>query len=149
MADRKTVTKADILLVMEDYQAVVAKFLSDDYSINTPLFKTRVSISGVFKDQQDSFDRSRHYVRLNVNPGSRIGEIAGDLSVEKVRATEVRPVLELFKDLSSDTRNETVTPGGAAEIRGGHLKIDPADANQGIFLSPMTKTIASLRGIES
>ncbi len=58
MADRgSTVTKADILSVMEDYQAVLAKFLSNGDRINTPLFKTSASISGVFEDQTNNFDR--------------------------------------------------------------------------------------------
>ncbi|WP_441001339.1 DNA-binding domain-containing protein [Fodinibius sp. SL11] len=134
IADRgSTVTKADILSVVEEYQAVIAKFLKNGDRLNTPLFRTSASISGVFEDQTDSFDRSRHYVRLNVNPGPRIGEIAEDLPVEKVAATRVEPVLELFKDFASDTQNDTVTPGGAAELRGSYLKVDPSDANQGIF----------------
>lgn len=128
-----TVTKADILSVIEEYQAVIAKFLKNGDRINTPFFRTSDSISGVFENQTDSFDRSRYYVRLNVNPGSRIGEIAEDLSVEKVVATRVDPVLELFKDFAGDTQNDTVTPGGAAELLGSHLKVDPSDANQGVF----------------
>jgi hypothetical protein len=134
MADRgSTVTKADILSVMEDYQSVLAKFLSNGDRINTPLFKTSASISGVFEDQTDGFDRSRHYVRLNVNPGSRIGEIAEDLPVEKVSVTKVQPVLELFKDFSTATQNDTITPGSSGEVRGSHLKLDTTDSDQGIF----------------
>ena len=134
MADRgSTVTKADILSVVEEYQAVIAKFLANGDSINTPLFRTTASISGVFANQADNFDRSRHYVRLNVNPGSRLGEIAEDLPVEKVQAIKVRPVLDLFKDFNSGTQDETLTPGGAAEIRGSHLKVDTAEADQGVF----------------
>ena len=134
IADRgSTVTKPDILSVVEEYQAVITKFLEDGDRINTPLFRTSASISGVFEDQTDSFDRSRHYVRLNVNHGSRLGEIAEDLPVEQVQANMARPVLELFKDFVSDTRNETLTPGGAAEIRGSHLKVNQSEADQGIF----------------
>lgn len=133
IADRgSTVTKADILSVVEEYQAVIAKFLENGDRINTPLFKTSASISGVFTDKTDSFDRSRHYVRLNVNPGSRIGEIAEKLPVEKVSATRVEPVLEFFKDFASDTQ-DTITPGGAAELQGSHLKVDSSDDDQGVF----------------
>jgi len=128
-----TITKPDILSVVEEYQAVIAKFLRSGDRLNTPLFKTKASIKGVFGNQTDRFDRSRHYIRLNVSPGSRIGEIADALSVEKVSATKARPVLELFKDFATDTQNETVTPGSGAEIRGSHLKVDPEDPDQGIF----------------
>lgn len=134
IADRgSTVTKADILSVVEEYQAVIAKFLANGDRINTPLFRTSASISGVFDNKTDNFDRSRHYVRLNVNPGPRIGEIAEELPVEKVAATRTAPVLELFKDFASDTQDDTITPAGAAELQGSHLKVDPSDANQGVF----------------
>ncbi|MDX1636774.1 MAG: DNA-binding domain-containing protein [Balneolaceae bacterium] len=128
-----TVTRADILSVIEEYQAVVASFLEEGDRINTPLFRTSASISGVFEDPTDRFERGRHYVRLNVNPGPRIAEIAETLSVEKVAADRTQPVLEQFKDFGSDTLNETVTPGNAAEISGSHLKVDTGDDDQGIF----------------
>mgnify|MGYP000450981006 CR=1 FL=1 len=124
MVDRgSTVTKADILSVVEEYQAVIAKFLENGDSINTPLFQTSVSI----EDQTDSFDRSRHYVRLNVNPGSRIGEIAESLPVKE------QPTLEIFKDFGSDTRDEPLTPG-AAEIRGSPPQYRSRSDRPGRFL---------------
>jgi hypothetical protein len=128
-----TVTRADILSVMEGYQAVVNTFLDDGDRVQTPIFRTSTSIKGVFVDQTDTFDRSRHYIRLNITPGERIGSIAEGLTVEKVAATQTRPVLELYKDFSTDTLNETITPGSSGELRGSHLKVDPEDTEQGIF----------------
>lgn len=147
IADRgSTVTKADILSVVEEYQSVIAKFLENGDRINTPLFRTSASISGVFDDKTDDFDRSRHYVRLNVNPGPRIGEIAENLPVERVAANRIEPVLEIFKDFVSDMQNDTVTPGGAAELLGSHLKVDLSDASQGVFFiaSDGTETKADI-----
>lgn len=128
-----TLTKEDILSVIEGYHTVIAKFLEDGDRINTPLFRTSTSISGVFEDASDRFDSSRHYVRLNVNPGPRIGEISGELSVEKVQATRIRPVLQTFRDYTTESKNDTITPGAPAELRGSHLKVDPQAADQGIF----------------
>jgi hypothetical protein len=128
-----TVTKEDIISVVEGYHAVIAKFLADGDRINTPLFRTSASISGVFEDGSDDFDRERHYVRLNVNPGPRIAEISEELSVEKVEASKIRPVLQTFRDYTTESKNDTVTPGEPAELKGSHLKVDPEADDQGIF----------------
>ena len=44
-------------------------------------------------------------------------------------------VIDLYmNDLGSGARNETLTPGNIAQLKGSRLKFDPADAAQGIFL---------------
>lgn len=128
-----TITKPDILSVIESYQAVIADFLSDGDSINTPLFQTSASISGVFASQYADFNPSVHEVNINLNLGSRIAELAEELTVKRVSASVVRPAVRYFKDFSSGAVNQTLTPGNPAEIRGGNLKVDPADTSQGIF----------------
>ncbi|WP_109832459.1 DNA-binding domain-containing protein [Reichenbachiella versicolor] len=128
-----TVTRAEALSVLEEFEASVERSLEDGFSINTPLFKISPSIQGVFYES-DNFDRSQHYVRLNVTPGNRIGEIAGGIDVKKVNAVSPQPTLVSFKDVISGTSNETLTSGGVGEINGSLLKIDPSDAEQGVFM---------------
>ncbi len=127
-----TVTKAEALSVLEEFEAAVEQALKDGHSINTPLFKIGASVQGVFYEN-DSFDRSKHYVRLNVTPGGRIGEIAPNIGVEKVEASSPQPNLASFKDVASDTTNETLTPGGVGELTGSRLKINPEEDEQGVF----------------
>ena len=128
-----TVTKAEALSVLEEFEAAVERALIKGDSINMPLFRISASIQGVFNGDGESFDRSRHYVRLNVNPGSRIGEIAEGIKVEKIPATSPAPALRAFRDIESELLNEVLTPGGAGEISGSRLKLDPTDENQGVF----------------
>lgn len=128
-----TVTKAEALSVIEEYEAAVEQILASGGSVNTSLFRTKDSIAGVFTDQFDTFDPSRHYIRRNIIPGQRIGGSTVEMPVEKVSANRVRPVLEYFRDFTSGTQSETLTPGGTAEIRGSHLKIDPEDPDQGVY----------------
>lgn len=128
-----TVTKADALSVIEEYESAIEYVLTDGDSINTPLMRINASISGVFSDDTDRFDASRHYVRLNVNPGSRMGTIAGDINVEKVKADRPEPTPSHFEDVASATSNDTLTPGGVGQLTGTLLKVDPAEADQGVF----------------
>lgn len=128
-----TVTKAEALSVLEEFEAAVERALKSGDSIITPLFRISASIKGVFLSETESFDRNKHYIRLNVLPGNRINEIAIGIEVEKIPATSPMPVLQNFKDIASDHFNETLTPGGVGEITGSLLKIDPEDEDQGIY----------------
>lgn len=129
-----TVTKADALSVIESYEAAIGEVLSNGDSVNTPLMHISASIQGVFEDEFDPFDSSRHYVRLNVNPGERISEIAGNASVERIEARRPEPLPQVFKDVSTDTTNESLTPGAVGELRGSRLKVDSTESDQGVFL---------------
>lgn len=128
-----TVTKAEALSVIEEYEAAIAQVLTEGDSVNTPLMRISASIPGVFTSPGDRFDRERHYIRLNVNAGGRISEIADMLSAEKVDADQPKPELQLFRDVASDTTGETLTPGGVGELNGSRLKIDPTQTDQGVF----------------
>lgn len=129
-----TVTKAEALSVLEEFEAAVAQVLQEGDSINTPLFRINASISGVFTGPGDIFDPDRHNVKVNVNPGLRISNIAGDVTVEKIETDRRKPVLRRFHDSSSDTTNQELTPGHTGRIAGELLKIDPEVEEQGVFL---------------
>ena len=50
-----TVTKAEALSVLEEFEAAVEEALSEGHSINTPLFRIGASIQGVFEGESDGF----------------------------------------------------------------------------------------------
>lgn len=128
-----TVTKAEALSVLEEYHAAVQEALEEGFSISTPLFRVSPSIQGVFDSSEDVFDRKRHMLRLNVFSGNRIAKIADTLKLQKVAAKSPQPDPTTFKDVSTDTLNQTLSPGSVGELTGSRLKIDPADNLQGVF----------------
>lgn len=128
-----TVTKAEALSVMEEYTVAMLQLLRDGNSINTPLFNLNLSIQGVFNGIDDSFDRNRHTIKLNISAGVRLKEVTGDVSVEKVKGASPKPDPIYLEDIASSTRNDTVTPSNIAVIRGSRLKFDNTDDKQGIF----------------
>lgn len=148
-----TVTKAEALAVLEEFEAAVQDALSNGFSINTPLFKISPSIQGVFDSESEGFDRSKHYLKLNVTSGGRISQIATGLKVEKVAASSPVPNLSTFKDVTTGTINETLSPGGVGEVTGSRLKIDEADTLQGVFLiaadGTATRAITYVRNMPS
>src|SRR5699024_8370108 len=129
-----TVNRADIRAVFEERREAIRELLEDGDTVETDLVRISPSIPGVFNSAADTFDPSRHHKALNTNRGSLIGEVARNLSVEKVEAVTPRPNLQMLRDVSSGTSNETLTPGGPAELIGNRLKSDQENPEQGIFL---------------
>lgn len=129
-----TVTRAEALAVIEEYEAIIAKFIADGDRVNTDLMRVSCSISGVFEGTDDQFDSSRHQVNLNFSAGPRLQEATEDTVTEKVRGKQRRPRIRNVEDHGSGTNNSTLTPGDAINITGSMLKHDPNDKQQGVFL---------------
>lgn len=129
-----TVTKAEALSVLEEYATAIVQLLKDGYSINTPIFNLSPSIKGVFIGADQSFTPTLHSVKINISPGIRLREVAPMVSVEKVKGASPQPTPEYLDDLGSGTRNEQLTVGNIAQLKGSRLKFDETDPIQGIFL---------------
>lgn len=129
-----TVTKAEAFSVMEEYGRAIEILLQQGYSINTPEFQITPSVSGVFTSVDDSFDKSRHAVKFNVKLGSRFTGLAKEVQVQKVTTALPQPVLVSFKDITSGTSNQTLTPGGTAVLKGSMLKwSSERRGNEGVY----------------
>ncbi|MFV0268915.1 MAG: DUF4469 domain-containing protein, partial [Draconibacterium sp.] len=75
-----------------------------------------------------------HTVKINVTPGKRLKQVANEIEVQRVAGVSPQPDLLYVDDLGSGTRNEQLTPGNIARLKGRRLKFDPTDPLQGIFL---------------
>ncbi|MTI33258.1 DNA-binding domain-containing protein [Xanthovirga aplysinae] len=128
-----TVTKAEAMSVLEEYALAVEQILKAGEGVNTELFKINPAISGVF-EEEESFDRNRHQVKLNVSAGSRLKKLTQEISVEKVEATKPAPFLSSFTDVATNSKNEHLSPGLVGHIRGRRLKIDISNPQEGVFL---------------
>lgn len=128
-----TVTKAEALSVFEELSLAVQQLIKDGNTITTPLFNVQPRITGVFTSDQDTFDRSRHEVKLRIQPGARLKEIIDSIQVEKTTSGRREPVLAHITDSKTETKDEMLSPGGGAKIVGSLLKFDEKATEQGIF----------------
>lgn len=127
-----TLSAADIAayqkLEVEVYKAIIA----DGGNISTPLMSTNFSITGVFANQTDVFDRSRHAVKLNVNAGAELRDALSKASVQKVEISSTDPYITSVTDkISGDS--SVIKTGSVMQITGSRLKFDAADPEQGVF----------------
>jgi hypothetical protein len=129
-----TVGKVDVLGVLEAFVSVVETLLEEGDSISIPLFNVRVTISGVFNGQLDSFDPERHQLNIRTTPGVRLKQALRDVSVVQVDRDNPHPRPKSFFDVSSQAYDSVLTPGGMGNIIGRWLRFDAKDPEQGIFL---------------
>ena len=97
-----------------------------------------MSISGVFDGANDSFDKKRHTVNLNLSAGTRLRDALASVKCEKTESASTDPYITEVKDVVSDTINSALTKGGIVQITGSRLKFDAKDETQGIFFVPET-----------
>ncbi|NQU21298.1 MAG: DUF4469 domain-containing protein [Candidatus Nealsonbacteria bacterium] len=91
-------------------------------------------IKGVFTGATDSFDPARHRVDVGANPGGELREaVQVAATVEKVEAVKPAPNPIEYRDVGSDTTNDTITAGNIGQLSGSRLKFDPAASDEGLY----------------
>ncbi|QTQ13421.1 DUF4469 domain-containing protein [Treponema parvum] len=138
MQKGSTLTRADVSAVLQIYGEVCASLIADGSALNTPLMNTALSISGVFNGANDSFDKKRHTVNLNMTAGTALKAAIGKIRCEKTGTASTDPYITEVSDIVSGTVNTTLTKGGVVQLTGSRLKFNQKDAAQGIFFIPET-----------
>ena len=133
-----TLTRADVAATLQVYGEVVSAIIKDGSAVNTPLMNTSMSISGVFDGANDTFDKKRHTVNLNITAGTLLRDAASKVKCEKTEGASTDPYITEVTDIVTGTVNTTLTKGGVVQLVGSRLKFDAKDAAQGIFFVPET-----------
>ena len=105
-----TTTRADILAVLEDAIGASESMLLDGMRVNFGgLIELFPRVRGVFTGATDAFDPARHSLDVGANPGSRVRKTVRDnAAVVKDEATKPTPNPIEYRDIGSDTTNDTV-----------------------------------------
>ena len=133
-----TLTRADVAATLQVYGEVCSSLIKDGAALNTPLMNTALSISGVFDGANDSFDKKRHTVNLNITAGTLLRDAVTKVKCEKTEGASTDPYITEVTDIVTGTANTTLTKGGVVQLVGARLKFDAKDTAQGIFFVPET-----------
>ena len=134
MIDEGTgLTRPQAMAYFEKLTQSVEFFIRLGFSVSTPLFRSRATISGNFKNKYDSFDPERHQINVRTISGIRLNKLEKGLASVKTKLNRLFPSPDVLTDSTSDTENSRITSGGIAVLRGSLLKFDPKDSQQGIF----------------
>jgi len=129
-------TRTDIVAVLNGFEESVADIIHDGGTVNTPLFNTSFSISGLFEGAVDNFDSKRHKVNVNLNKGILIRNAEAKVIPEKtgIIAHQLQ-ILEVV-DIVSGKMNDQLTPGGVLKVWGDNIKITGDNPNCGLYFVP-------------
>jgi hypothetical protein len=133
------ITMAEAKANYEEITGTFEYFLNRGYGFNTAFLKIRPVMPGVYRDDNDKFDRARHSVKFKAVLGKRYNNVTNDIKVEKVARPGNTPLPTTFEDVTAETVNETLTPGGTAILSGMRLKFDQSNPQVGIFLIDSAK----------
>ncbi len=134
MLNRGTsLTRTDILAVLNSFTETVADALLEGNNVNLPLFNTAFSISGVFDGPLDNFDYNRHKLNINLTKGTVLRSAEKEIKFEKTNVTTPQPQIQEVKDSISGAVNEKLTPNGVIEVRGYNLKIEGDESECGLW----------------
>jgi len=140
IARGSTVTRADVLAVLEDTVAVCEDILIEGGRVNLGgLCQLFPRVKGLFDGLTDTFDPGRHRVDAAAVPGTRLRQtLRKKASLERLPPPDTAPNPVMFHDVTSGTDNGPLTPGGIGAASGNRLKFHPENLDEGVYFRPVS-----------
>lgn len=131
-------TKGLMRMLVEELTKAMLLALLNGWKIITPFGVFSVSIKGRFKSMDDRIDPKRNPIELTLKPNEQFQTLfIQQVQPRKIKTRLPAPKPETYQNLADSSVPNLLTPGRMARITGQHLKFDPADPEQGIFLIPV------------
>ena len=123
----------EVRAVIDSYWEGIADIVRAGEVYSDQFISTRFDISGVFRDQDDRFDPSRHTLTVTVKVKEAVTSAAAEVALRKVDARTTQPVIKSVYDWGSDTHNATLTPEATLEVQGEQLRMYGNLEEEGVF----------------
>ena len=129
-----TVSRQDIIVVLDLFRETIIDRLAHGYNVSSNLVNAYVAIKGTFANTDESFDKHKHDLVINVSPETTLAsEVEKAAQLRKVDHGPGKPVIKSFYDLKSKTTNGSATAGFVAEIKGKNLEMDTDRQDHGLW----------------
>jgi hypothetical protein len=113
-------------------------------------FTIRAFVSGTFENKLEGIQMEKHPIGFRFRVGLKLRELAKLVRLKVEGVADSGAFIDECHDFSSDTVNETATPGGVIALTGAKLKVMGKPQETGVYLiapcSPIvtTKVMAGL-----
>lgn len=138
-------TRPQALAYFERLTQTVISLLENGCTVNTPLFKVRPTIKGVFETADDYFNPEKQRLSYTMCAGKRMKPVTANIVLKKIKSN--LPVIKTYLDGVSRETNSKITPGGIAEIKGENLQFNADDPEQGVFFCAAHHPAAAIRAL--
>lgn len=120
---------------VEEFFKEMAYKLASGISINTGYFTASPSIKGAFKTINDTFDKDKHTIKINLTQGDKLRN-----EIENSKVTVLGPNpddhnLNYVLDYTTKEENSTVTSGKAIKLLGKKICVAGDDESVGIYFT--------------
>lgn len=145
IAEGTGLTRPQALAYFEKLTQTVLGFLKDGHCVVTPFFRVRPTIGGLFNNENDIFDITRHQVNAKFLPGDRLRKLSVESYLQKCELATFQPLVKKFTDAATSAVDTSATPGGIGVVNGKFLQFDVTDLNQGVFFIPENNPETAIR----
>ena len=147
VASGTTLTKTDIIAVLNSFFEIIIKMISQGFAINLGYFHIHYTIQGNFDSPTDQFDPTKgHRIVLHITPGVPFKQGLEHIRTERIHATPHAPLIEEVTDITSGKTDSTITPGGMVNVSGENLKVEGDDTSVGVYFVDSSKTEHKVTG---
>ncbi|WP_028974996.1 DNA-binding domain-containing protein [Spirochaeta cellobiosiphila] len=128
-----TVSRQDILVVMDLLEEVVGEQLLQGNMVDTSIARFSLSVRGGFSNPQEDLSSDKHKLHLNAQPSNKLVKLIDtEARLSRVKHSAIRPLIDRLYDMSSQEYGEEFSRGTLMEIRGSMLKGEDSD-KAGVF----------------
>lgn len=136
LARTRILGRPEILCCMELLRSEVTRLVADGNRVQTPLGSFSLMAKGMLESEDARFSPGKggHRLRLNFRPDRSIERKLSDMARIETIAPEVDDTRPSITDIEPSEPNRSPTAGDFIRITGKHLKFNPVDTEQGVFL---------------
>jgi hypothetical protein len=107
--------------------------LCDGFEVNMKYFSLHPNVGGTFDKVAEGHDTKKHPVTFRFRPRAPLRALAEHIVVEVEGIADVSGYIDEFIDVSTESVNETLTPGGQFSVAGHKIKVVGDKAEVGVY----------------
>jgi len=109
---------------------IIRNKLLAGYSVGTGVFYAYPSVSGVWRDKNETFDEKRHKVGVNFQLSATMREGVKQIGVEVLGVSSAGPEISSVTDTWTGELNALLTPDEVASVKGRNIQLAGEQANE-------------------
>jgi hypothetical protein len=123
----------DLVEHVKQYFGEAAYQLCGGFTVNTGYFSIHPNVGGVFDKVNAGRDPKKHPVTFRFRVRAPLRALAERIAVEVEGIADTQGYIDEFIDVSTESVNEALTPGGMFSIAGHKVKITGEDPETGVY----------------
>jgi hypothetical protein len=110
--------------------------LCDGFAVNLKYFSIHPNVGGTFDVVVVGHDAQKHPVSFRFHVLAPLRALAERIVVDVEGLADVQGYIDVFTDVTTDSVNETLTPGGMFSIEGHKIKVTGDKPEVGVYFVP-------------